>query len=382
MDESRCRICNNPCLDCVLEYDKSPRFIERLLDEASLKTDHPVRLKVYQCQDCGHVQLVDQLQDDYYEDYLMTHSNIQKMRDFQQEQITNFVDFFNLESAQVFEVGAGDGQYSMILKDMGFTVTANEPSARAKAICENKGLITIGGYVSQGEMTDLSGTFDAIIARQVLEHVPDPNDFMLGVRELLKPDGVGLIEVPALEQAIENQRFFDFFPDHLSYFSCQALHHLFARNMFKVIRIQRAMDGEYNEAWIQRVDKPSFSVLQNAANNISDAFQKFLKNQLNQVCRVAVWGAGAKGVLTLSMVDVSSIAYLIDSDPVKQHRFTPVSHLEVSSPQRLMEDPVDTILITALAYKDEIIQDLRHKYNFKGQIAYISGGNIILEMEK
>ena len=92
----------------------------------------------------------------------------------------------------------------MTLKELGCDVLANEPSAKARQACESRGLAVMGGYVGRGCFPDLHGCFDAVVARQVLEHVPDPNDFFQGLRALLKPDGVGLIEVPALEQAFQN----------------------------------------------------------------------------------------------------------------------------------------------------------------------------------
>jgi hypothetical protein len=196
------------------------------------------------------------------------------------------------------------------------------------------------------------------------------------VRNLLKPGGAALIEVPALEQALEQNRFFDFFPDHLSYFSAVSLTHLASRNMFEVVRVARAMDGEYNEAWIRKAETPNLTGVQSAADGIAGAFRSFLDAEAAAGRRVAIWGAGAKGVLTLAMVDTRSVAYLVDLDPVKHGRYTPVSHLEVSSPDRLLADPVDTVIITALAYKDEITHDLTTRYSFRGKIAYLSGGCI------
>jgi hypothetical protein len=139
------------------------------------------------------------------------------------------------------------------------------------------------------------------------------------------------------------------------------------------------MDGEYNEAWLTKVERPSLESVQSAADTISAAFHAFLDSEARRGRRVAIWGAGAKGVLTLSMVDTSSVAYLVDVDPVKHGRYTPVSRLQVSPPDRIESDPVDTVIITALAYKDEIARDLRQKHGFEGKIAYLSGGRIIPE---
>lgn len=376
MKNSQCRICDHPDLKQVLLIAKAPRDIQRLLEERMFVSDKSIELKIFRCLQCGHVQLLKELESDYYEDYLMTHSHTEKMQEFQRRQAATFADYFSLQSKKVFEAGAGDGQFASVLRDLGCEVVVNEPSAKARSVCEQKGFSIVKEYISEGALPELKGQFAAVVARQVLEHVPQPNDFVRGLRDLLKPDGVGLIECPALEQAIENDRFFDFFPDHLSYFSANSLTHLFTRNGFDVLKAFRTMDGEYNEVWVKRKEFADFTELQNAANNIAHAFHVFLENEAATGRKVAIWGAGAKGILTLASVDVSSISYLIDKDPIKHGRFTPVSHLQVRSPEILLEDSIDTVVITALAYKDEITRDLAAKYAFKGKIACLMGGKI------
>jgi SAM-dependent methyltransferase len=323
------------------------------------------------------VQLPERLEDDYYEDYLMTHSHVEKMQKFQKAQAEAFVTRFDLRGKRVFEAGCGDGQFARVLQDLGCRVTANEPSAKARAACRSRGLEVRDGYLGKGAFSDLKGLFHAVAARQVLEHVPDPNDFLEGARELLVPSGHVLIEVPSLEQALEHDRFFDFFPDHLSYFSGAALVHLASRRGFAVERLARVMDGEYNEIWLTKVERPDLSSIQRAVDGISDAFTRFLSAEAKQGRRTAIWGAGAKGVLTLAMVDCASVAYLIDKDPVKLGRYTPVSHLRVWPPERLADDPVDTVIITALAYKDEITRELIEIHKFQGKIACLAGGEIV-----
>ena len=82
MDKYHCRICQSTKLDLELRYEKAPRNIERLLNSVPTNGDNAVELKVYKCQTCGHIQLTEQLVDDYYEDYLMTHSHAKKMQEF------------------------------------------------------------------------------------------------------------------------------------------------------------------------------------------------------------------------------------------------------------------------------------------------------------
>jgi hypothetical protein len=73
----------------------------------------------------------------------------------------------------------------------------------------------------------------------------------------------------------------------------------------------------------------------------------------------------------MSVADVSGVDLLIDSDPNKQDFYTPLSHLKVHSPEVLRETRVDAIILTAMAYRNEILHLLRVDYRYQGTIALL-----------
>jgi hypothetical protein len=87
--------------------------------------------------------------------------------------------------------------------------------------------------------------------------------------------------------------------------------------------------------------------------------------------KVAVWGAGGKGLSVLASAGIRDLDLLIDSDPHKQGRYTPVSHLLVQEPTPQNIQAMDAIIITAMAYRNEIEATLRSQYGFQGQIAVL-----------
>ena len=95
--------------------------------------------------------------------------------------------------------------------------------------------------------------------------------------------------------------------------------------------------------------------------------------------RVAAWGSGAKGLTSLAEAGGEGIRYVVDSDPYKQGRLTPVTHLPVVAPQQLVDEPVDVVLLTALAYRDEVIAELRGPLGFEGTIAVLGSPLELLE---
>jgi hypothetical protein len=214
----------------------------------------------------------------------------------------------------------------------------------------------------------------------VLEHVPAPNDFLRALRECLTPDGVGLVEVPSLEQALEHGRFYDFFPDHVNYFSAGTLARALESNGFLVCEISRGMNGEYLEAWVRADAGRDLPALRSAVHSTVSGLHAFLASCRADGRRVAVWGSGAKGLTTMAVAGVEDVAYVIDADPYKVGRFTPVSHLPVVAPSHLAADPVDAIVVTALAYRDEIVGALRGELGFGGTIAVLGPTLELLEI--
>jgi SAM-dependent methyltransferase len=368
-----CRVCEHVGLEPFLHLDRAPANISRLLPVAELAADAPIAIDVWRCPTCAMVQLGTMLAETFYEDYVMTVSHSPTMQRYQSEQARDFVSRFELADRRVLEVGCGDGHYLSLLDELGATVSGLEPSAPFRRLTEQRGLRVYAGYAADLEPLP-GGPYDAIVTREVLEHVPDPIDFLSTIRASLTSEGVALVEVPSIEQALERGRFFDFFPDHLNYFSVGTLARTLERSGFLVLEITRGMGGEYLQA-IVRVDAG-----RNAANldSTRGAIVRDLR-ALEQQCvadglRLGVWGAGAKGLSVLAATQARGVSLLVDSDPHKQGRYTPGSGLLVEPVELLASAPVDVMVVTAMAYIDEIVAQLRDVVGFTGPVYRLGNG--------
>lgn len=370
MPESYCRLCRSNQLFRCLTLRNVPQNIQRLLTEDQLDFDSAITLSVYQCKECGLVQLADTLEPDYYDDYVMTTSHSPQMKAFQHSQAFEFVSRFALMGKRVIEIGCGDGSYLKYLREAGAIPCGIEPSRSFRQMAQARGYRILEGYVDR-QNPIRGGSYDAFVTRQVLEHVPDPNDFLQGIRHALRAGGVGLVEVPSLEQTLEDRRFYDLFPDHLSYFTSLTLRHALERNGFEVLDISRGMKGEYNVALVRKAPEYDFVTFQRTVDVTAQDLLTFVETQHQRGKRVAIWGAGGKGVTLLAVAQVRDVAYVVDSDPHKQGLFTPVSHLRIFAPERLLSDPVDAVIVTALAYRDEILTELCETLDFRGIIAIL-----------
>lgn len=365
-----CRLCAHGETDVSLTFPRAPRNIQNLLRKEDLGRDKSIQLEVRTCRRCGFVQIPPVLDDTYYDDYLMTATHSAQMQSYQQEQASDFVGRFALPGKKVIEVGCGDGNFLNHLKAAGAVVYGVEPSQRFREIALGRKHAVEEGYVTADRKL-VDGPFDGFVTRQVLEHVPEIHSFLTGIRRNLRTGAHGLIEVPSLEKALQDRRYYDFFTDHVNYFSLDTLRLALTLNGFEVLDAYQDMFDEYNVALVRAIDPPSLAGVQQASSDLAGDLQDFVRDHHRKGLKVAVWGAGGKGLSVLASAGIEDLDLLVDSDPYKQGRYTPVSHILVQEPTRENLGAVHAIIITAMAYRNEIEATLRTRYGFEGVIAVL-----------
>jgi len=367
MENKRCKICSRESLKLFIEFNRYPKTISNLFKEKDAAQKDFGKISFNQCEFCHHVQISEDMPQHFYEDYIMTVSHSSKMNNFQIEQAKFFVDKFKLKDKDVLEVGCGDGNFLSILKDLQVNAFGNEPSKPFRELALKKGLPVDSSFVNKSYRHQ-NAPFDAVVSREVMEHVPQPVEFLRDIRRVLKPDGYVLIEVPNFEKALDQLRYYDMFPDHLSYFTRQSLTAAMLISGYKDVEIFYGMDAEFIYATAKNhvIDN---SELVQVKKNVQNDFELLFKEYRN----IAVWGAGGKGIAALgSLDDTSRIKYVVDSDPFKQDKYLPASGIMVCAPSVLFSDnEIDLLVITNLAYTDEIISLLKAN-NFKSAVKILS----------
>ncbi len=85
-----------------------------------------------------------------------------------------------------------------------------EPAANVAEVAIKKGIPTVVKFFGQKtahELAEEGKQADLLVGNNVLDHVPDINDFVQGMKILLKPEGVITIEFPHLMRLIEGNQF-------------------------------------------------------------------------------------------------------------------------------------------------------------------------------
>jgi 2-polyprenyl-3-methyl-5-hydroxy-6-metoxy-1,4-benzoquinol methylase len=222
-----------------------PTYVQRLLNKNEIKGDKKISLTLLYCSKCKLCQLKNNFVGrNYYDNYSWTPVSYSKqMQDYQRWLAKDFVNYFNLKEKSAFEIGCGDGMFAAFLNKYGLKTVGIEPSKFLYNLAKRK-IRVLNEYLSKN--TSLRHHYyDAFVARQVFEHLNNPNQVLKDVKLYLKPGGVGLIEVPSFLTIIKNNRYYDISREHVAYYTKYTLQYLLTKNNFQVIRIFHSADDEY-----------------------------------------------------------------------------------------------------------------------------------------
>lgn len=321
----------------------------------------------------------------YYEDYIMTNTYSDAMQRLQAGQMERLLSLREgAPPASFVEIGCGDGSFMKYARGRIPRILGIEPSNRFAQEAVRQGFEVTIGYVSADK--PLTGEkFDSFASRQVFEHLPDPLDVLTGIRQMLNPGAVGLIEVPYGHRSLRTRRFFDFFPDHVNYYSVNSLVALATDAGFNVISCNEAFGGDYLELWMRYEPNPArwFNELVAARERVCGALARNIREIRQQNKRLAVWGCGAKALSIFSASAPETLAQIdcvIDSDPHKHGKFVPGTAVAVLPPEQAAMRNPDVVFILALSYREEIADAVRRLMPGCGQIITIDNSGEIVSL--
>ena len=372
---NKCIICGNRKLKPLIEINNAPVYVQRLLNKNEIEKDKKISLTLLFCNKCKLCQLKKEnfTGRDYYSNYSwLPVSYSKQMQAYQKWLAKDFVKYFNLKGKSAFEIGCGDGMFASFLNKNGLRTIGIEPSKSLYNLAKKK-IKVLNQYLDKKTYLRKKH-YDAFVSRQTFEHLENPSKALRDAKLYLKPGGVGLIEVPSFLTIVKEKRYYDISREHFAYYTKDTLHYLLTINNFEVIKISNTANNEYLTAYFKNNDYRDGGLKSFSVNYISykDSVKKLFNLYKNK--KIAVWGAGGKGVALLSMCDIlpRDILFVIDSDPQKKGKYTTGSHFKIKAPKEVDFKGLDLIIISAVMYQDEIIQDLKTKYNYHNKIAIIS----------
>ena len=311
---------------------------------------------------------------------------------------------FKLSSKSlVVEIASNDGYLLQYFKKSNIPVLGIEPASNVAQAARKKNIRTLVEFFGLRVAKKLSAKklkADLVVANNVLAHVPNLNDFVAGIHQILKKDGVVTIEVPHLLQILKHIQFDTIYHEHFSYFSLFTTRKVLSSQGLRIfdveklethggsLRIYACHQGSSHptSARVRRLLKEELtfglarlSTYRNFGKKVQRAKQEllgFLNNVKNRDKTIVAYGAAAKGNTLLNYCGIGPnyLDYVVDRNPHKQGTYLPGSHLPVLKPEVIKKTKPDYLLILPWNIKKEILR----------QMAYIRrwGGQFVLALPK
>jgi 2-polyprenyl-3-methyl-5-hydroxy-6-metoxy-1,4-benzoquinol methylase len=289
--------------------------------------------------------------------------------------------------SRVVEVASNDGYLLQYFVAMGVPVMGIEPAANVAATAIAKGVpteIAFFGAATAQAMVAKGWSVDLLAAKNVLAHVPDINDFVAGVRIMLKPEGVFTVEFPHLLNLIREVQFDTIYHEHFTYLSLLAVRTIAERQGLKLIDVEKqpthggslrvfmarsesqhpvkpgvqAVCEEEIAAGLGRAE--GYEGFDTRVRAVRDGLLGFLAMAKSRGESVVAYGAAAKGntLLNYCGVTATDIPFVVDRNPAKQDRLLPGSHIPVRPVADLVAARPDHVLILPWNIKDEVMRQL------------------------
>jgi len=389
MTSSPCRLCGAELTHVFVDLGMSPLSNSYLTLEQLLKMERFYPLRALVCDKCFLVQLeAYETPEHIFSDYAYFSSYSSTWLEHAQSYAQMVTKRFGLDrNSMVVEVASNDGYLLQYFADQGIPVLGIEPAANVAEAARARGVATQVEFFGRDTARRLASDFgaDLLIGNNVLAHVPDLNDFVAGLKILIKPRGVITLEFPHLLRLIEETQFDTIYHEHFSYFSLLTAQHACEMHGITVFDVEEipTHGGSlrvYGRHAADETRPVSEQVLELGRREREAGLQeleayigfgervrqskrdtlRLLLDLKNSGKSIVGYGAPAKGNTLLNYCGIRTdfIDYTVDLNPHKQGYFLPGSHIPIKEPDEIRRTRPDVLFILPWNLKNEIMQQM------------------------
>jgi hypothetical protein len=287
------------------------------------------------------------------------------------------------------ELASNDGYLLQHFQLLGVPVLGIEPAANVAEAAVAKGIPTRVDFfgVRLARKLEAEGiAADLVVGNNVLAQVPDVNDFVAGMKILLKPEGVITLEFPHIERLIAENQFDTIYHENFSYFSLLTVEKMAIRHGLKVIDVEELPTHggslrvylAHAESVKQTDERVASLIAREKLHGLTDIstyasfgfkarrakrdLLSFLVSAKNEGKRICGYGAPGKSntLLNYCAIGTDFLDFTVDRDPYKHGRYTPGMHIPIRPIDAIDDAKPDYILILPWNLKDEIIHEMHH----------------------
>ncbi len=373
MNKNSCPVCFSSKTNIFLSRDQVPvhqnMIIDNFNDAVSIERGF---LRMAVCLECGFIfnQAFDFNKLSYGTQYDNTQTCSSSFEGYVSELVNYLVYEKNVKNCSIVEVGCGMGLFIKKLvaaEEWGNTGYGFDPSFVGR---ENDfdGRLKIEKRYYDSECSNIPA--DIVICRHVIEHIQEPFALLHAIKQALSNSSKARVffETPCAEWILQNQVIWDFFYEHCSYYTAQSLRTVFEIAGFQVESVRNIFSGQY--LWLEATIPDKKIKIQKNVHTIPDLAEKFAVSEaklikdweikikkLAEKGKIALWGAGAKGVTFANLIDPERqlIDCLIDLNPNKQGKFIPgTGHYVIRYDEIPIRKITDVILMNPNYYEENL----------------------------
>ena len=381
-----CRFCGHALRTTFVDLGMSPLCQSHITTEQlqHMEPFYPLHARV-----CGHCFLVQLQQfvapDNLFTEYAYFSSYATSWVEHARRYTHMAIQRFGLGArSKVMEIASNDGYLLQHFVAAGVPVLGVEPAANVAQVAIERGVPTLAQFLGRATGQAIArehGQADLVLGNNVLAHVPDINDFVQGMRELLAAHGVITMEFPHLQRLMEGNQFDTIYHEHFSYLSFSTVEQVFAAHglvLFDVeelpthggsLRIYARHERRVAPAVADSVlalrerervlgyrDLARYRGFDQQVQETKRRLLAFLIEARQQGKRVAGYGAPGKGNTLLNYCGIRTdfLEFTVDANPYKQGKYTPGTHIPILAPEALKREKPDYVLILPWNLLDEI----------------------------
>ncbi len=396
---TQCKYCNSNLKYVFIDLGEQPLCNNNIPFSEKEVEENKYPLQTYICESCFLVQVNHDISPKIiYDNYTYFSSYSSSWLNHIKNYCVNVIERFDLnEKSFVVEIASNDGYLLKNFVENNIPCLGVEPSHTVAEEAEKNNVPTLSEFFSSKISHKIKKEYnkaDLIIANNVFAHVPNINDFTLGVKNLLKKKGVFTIEFPYLIELINNKQFDTIYHEHFFYYSLYSVSKILNKHRLKIFDIERLnTHGGSLRLFVTHKENLKYEVkeivhqIRNeeeklGINNLEyykkfsteikkmkQIFVKEINKLKKQNKTIAAYGAPGKGNTLLNYYGISKdvIDFTVDRNPVKQNTFLPGSKIPVFEPEKIREEKPDYILILPWNIKDEIIKSLEYVKEWGGK---------------
>jgi SAM-dependent methyltransferase len=345
-------------------------------------------LHVYVCRICFLVQLQEFVAREHiFSDYAYFSSYSDSWLAHAKKYTQQMIKRFSIAGNNlVVELASNDGYLLQYFVEKNVPVLGIEPAANVAAVALEKSVPTLVKFFGKDVARELAANgkqADLLLGNNVLAQVPDLNDFVGGMKILLKPTGVITMEFPHLQRLMEQNQFDTIYHEHFSYFSLLTTEKIFAAHGLTLFDVEelpshggslrvfarhaedaskpvgpRVTELRAREESLGYGRPETYSRFADQVKETKRKLLEFLIAAKRNGKKIAGYGAPGKGntLLNYCAIRTDFLDYTVDRNPYKHGRFLPGTHVPIFPPERIRETRPDYLLILPWNLKEEIMK--------------------------